>query len=137
MFEIYSAIISAFLSLALGISTKDVRKILKKKHKKTERLEISKSIDTVSRKLKDSKEIIEKAILEIEEQKKLFEQMKKEAEISQQISSMNEEQVSALNELLEKTLNKQDKKAFPKNFLLNLFFCVLSAVIGFILGKYL
>ncbi|EOS72892.1 hypothetical protein C817_05318 [Dorea sp. 5-2] len=138
MFEIYSAILSTLVSADLGISLKDLKKILyKEKYKNTESLEISKSIDTVSRKLEDSKEIIENALLEMEEQKKLFEQMKKEAEISQQISSMNEEQVSALNELLEKTLNRQDKKAFPKNFLWNLFFCVLSAVLGFLLGKYL
>ena len=138
MFEIYSAILSTLVSAVLGISLKDLKKILyKEKYKNTESLEISKSIDTVSRKLEDSKEIIENALLEMEEQKKLFEQMKKEAEISQQISSMNEEQVSALNELLEKTLNRQDKKAFPKNFLWNLFFCVLSAVLGFLLGKYL
>ena len=63
--------------------------------------------------------------------------MKKEAELSKQISSMNQEQVSALNELLEKTLNKQDKKSFPKTFFWNLFFCFLSAIIGYLLGKYL
>lgn len=62
--------------------------------------------------------------------------MKKEAEISQQISSMNQEQVTALNEILKNTLDKQEKKAFPKNLLWNLFFCVLSAVLGFVLGRY-
>ena len=46
---------------------------------------------------------------------------------SQQISLMNEEQVIALNELLKNTLDKQEKKAFPKTLLWN-FFCVLSAV---------
>lgn len=73
----------------------------------------------------------------MEKQKKLFEQMKQEAEISQQITSMNREQVDALNKLLENTLNKQEKKAFPKTFLWNLFFCLLSAIIGFVLGKFL
>lgn len=138
MFEIYSSIISLLVSSILGISLRDIKKILnKEKYKNTESLEISKSIDTVSKKLEDSKDIIENALLEIEAQKKMFEQMKKEAEVSQQISSMNQEQVAALNELLEKTLNKQEKKTFPINFLWNLFFCVLSAVLGFLLGKYL
>lgn len=91
----------------------------------------------MSKKLEDSKEIIEVALLEMEKQKRLFEQMKKEAEISQQITSMNQEQVSALNELLENTLNRQEKKAFPKTILWNLFFCVLSAILGFALGKFL
>ena len=73
----------------------------------------------------------------MEKQKKLFEQMKQEAEISQQITSMNQEQVEALNKLLENTLNKQEKKAFPKTFLWNLFFCLLSTILGYILGKLL
>ena len=85
----------------------------------------------------DVKEIIENALLEIEKQKKLFEQMKQEAEISQQITTMNQEQVNALNTLLENTLNKQEKKTFPKTLLWNLFFCLLSAILGYILGKLL
>lgn len=138
MIEIYFSILSSLVSAILGVSLNDIKKILnKEKNKNTESLEISKNIDVVSKKLEDSKEIIETALLEMEKQKKLFEQLKREAEISQQISSMNEEQVSALNDLLEKTLSRQDKKSFPKNFLLNLFFCILSAVLGFFLGKFL
>lgn len=76
-------------------------------------------------------------LLEMEKQKKLFVQMKKDAEISQQVSEMNKQQVEALNVLLENTLNKQEKKSFPKTFLWNLFFCILSAILGFVLGKYL
>lgn len=63
--------------------------------------------------------------------------MKKDAEISQQISSMNQEQVNALNKVLEGTLNKQEKKSSFKNILLNLFFCVLGAVLGYVFGKIL
>lgn len=81
--------------------------------------------------------ILKNALLEIEKQKKLFEQMKQEAEISQQITTMNQEQVNALNTLLENTLNKQEKKTFPKTLLWNLFFCLLSAILGYILGKLL
>ena len=73
----------------------------------------------------------------MEKQKKLFVQMKKDAEISQQVSEMNKQQVEALSGLLENTLNKQEKKSFPKTFLWNLFFCILSAILGFVLGKYL
>ena len=134
LFEICVAMIS---SLG-GIDLKDIKRVFdKEKTAGAENLEISESIDIVSKKLQDSKEIIEVALVEMEKQKRLFEQMKKEAEISQQITSMNQEQVSALNELLEKTLNKQERKAFPKTFLWNLFFCVLSAILGFVLGKFL
>lgn len=126
------------LSTLGGISLKDIKKVFdKEKIESAENLEISESIDIVSKKLEDSKEIIEVALFEMEKQKNLFEQMKKEAEISQQITSMNQEQVTALNKLLENTLNRQEKKSFPKNFLWNLFFCILSAILGFALGKFL
>ena len=131
--ELYISVISS----VLGINLKDIKKVINKgKLKDAGKLEISESIDDVSKKLEDSKEIIETALLEIEKQKELFIQMKKEAEISQQISSMNQEQVTALNEILKNTLDKQEKKAFPNNLLWNLFFCVLSAVLGFVLGRY-
>ena len=127
----------SIISMFLDIDIKNIKKGLDKKTNNKESLEITESIDTVSKKLEESKLIIENALLEMNNQKKLFEQMKKEAEISQQVASMNKEQVSAFNELLENTLTKQDKKSFPKTFLWNLFFCILSAILGFLLGKFL
>ena len=132
--EVLISVISSFL----GVNLKDIKASLNKENLKTsEDNVISVSIDSVSKNLQDSKEIIENALLEIEKQKKLFEQMKQEAEISQQITTMNQEQVNALNTLLENTLNKQEKKTFPKPLLWNLFFCLLSAILGYILGKLL
>ncbi len=132
--EVLISVISSFL----GVNLKDIKASLNKENLKTsEDNVISVSIDSVSKNLQDSKEIIENALLEIEKQKKLFEQMKQEAEISQQITTMNQEQVNALNTLLENTLNKQEKKTFPKTLLWNLFFCLLSAILGYILGKLL
>ena len=126
----------AITSSFLGINLKDIKKILNKKSiNNSENTKISASIDAVSKNLVDSKETIENALREIEKQKILYEQMKQEAEIYQQITSMNQEQVDALNKLLESTLNKQEKKSFPKTFMWNLFFCILSAVLGFVLGK--
>lgn len=131
--EIYISAMSSFL----GVNLKDIKKILNKEVRKNpESLKISESIDTVSKKLEDSKEIIENALFEMEKQKELFEQLKQDAAISQQISSMNQEQVDAMNKLIESTLSKQEKKSFPKNLLINLFFCVLGAVLGFVLGKF-
>lgn len=129
-------IIISLISTFLGVDLKIIKESLNKKTlKDSENLEISENIDKVSRKLEESKTIIENALLEVEKQKKLFEQMKKEAEISSQISSMNQEQILALNTLLESTLNKQEKKSSKKNTLQNLFFCILSAILGFALGK--
>lgn len=98
--EVLISVISSFL----GVNLKDIKASLNKENLKTsEDNVISVSIDSVSKNLQDSKEIIENALLEIEKQKKLFEQMKQEAEISQQITTMNQEQVNALNTLLENT----------------------------------
>ena len=124
--ELYISVISS----VLGINLKDIKKVINKgKLKDAGKLEISESIDDVSKKLEDSKEIIETALLEIEKQKELFIQMKKEAEISQQISSMNQEQVTALNEILKNTLDKQEKKAFPK-FIMELVFLCAKCCFG-------
>lgn len=133
-FDIYISIASAVLDIDL----KSFKKIFdKEKLKSSENLEISQSIDTVSKKLEDSKEIIENALIEMEKQKKLYEEMKKEAEISRQITSLNQEQVSALNEFFENMLKKQEKRTSPKNLLWSLFFCILSAVLGIVLGKFI
>lgn len=133
-FEIFIYLISA----ALGINPKDIKKVMHKTAiRESEGSEIAQSIDTVSQKLEESREIINNALLEMDKQKELFEQIKAEAEVSQQIASMNKDQVAALNKLLEKTLDKQDKKAFPKTLFWNIFFCVLSAVLGAVFGLFL
>ena len=138
MYNLLLDIYVSMISSILGVSLKDIRKALRKEKLKNEgKSEISDSIDVVSKNLEESKIIIEEALLEMKKQKDIFAQMKKEAEISQQISSMNKEQVAALNELLQNTLDKQERQSFPKNQLWNLFFCIFSAVLGFLLGKYL
>ncbi len=138
MYNLLIDIYVSMISSILGVSLKDIRKVLRKEKLKNEgKSEISDSIDVVSKNLEESKIIIEEALLEMEKQKEIFAQMKKEAEISQQVSSMNKEQVTALNELLQNTLDKQERQSFPKNQLWNLFFCIFSAVLGFLLGKYL
>ena len=91
----------------------------------------------VSKKLEESKDIIDNALLEMEKQKKLYEQLKADAELSKQISSLNKEQIDAVTSILEGTLNQKDKNSFYKTFFWNLFFCILSAVLGFLLGKFL
>ena len=127
----FSEIYISLVSNIIGIDLKQIKRVLdKEKLRKSGQVEISDSIDVVSKKLEESKNIIDNALLEMEKQKKLFVQMKKDAEISQQVSEMNKQQVEALNVLLE-------KKSFPKTFLWNLFFCILSAILGFVLGKYL
>ena len=134
LFEIYLSILSA----TIGIDFKGIKKSLdRKKLMESGNHEISDSIDIVSEKLEDSKQIIDNALLEIEKQKKLYEQLKADAELSKQISSLNKEEIDAVTSILEGTLNQKDKNSFYKTFFWNLFFCILSAVLGFLLGKFL
>lgn len=134
LFEIYLSILSA----TIGIDFKGIKKSLdRKKLMESGNHEISDSIDIVSEKLEDSKQIIDNALLEMEKQKKLYEQLKADAELSKQISSLNKEQIDAVTSILEGTLNQKDKNSFYKTFFWNLFFCILSAVLGFLLGKFL
>ena len=112
MYNLLIDIYVSMISSILGVSLKDIRKVLRKEKLKNEgKSEISDSIDVVSKNLEESKIIIEEALLEMEKQKEIFAQMKKEAEISQQVSSMNKEQVTALNELLQNTLDKQERQS--------------------------
>lgn len=135
MNEITKSILSLIISPIIGTDLAAIQKAFDREKLKTAgKLNISNNIDAVSQKLEESKETIELALLEVKKQKVLFEQMKKEAEISQQIVLMNQEQTNAVNELLEKTLNKQEKKNFLPTFMWNLFFCVLGSVLGLILG---
>lgn len=77
--EVLISVISSFL----GVDLKAIKASLNKEKLKTsEDNVISENIDYVSKNLQNSKEIIENALLEMEKQKKLFEQMKQEAEIS-------------------------------------------------------
>lgn len=70
MLEIYMSIISSLVSAILGVNLKDIKRTLnKEKLKNSGNLEISQNIDAVSKKLEDSKEIIETALVEMEKQK--------------------------------------------------------------------
>lgn len=113
----FSEIYISLVSNIIGIDLKQIKRVLdKEKLRKSGQVEISDSIDVVSKKLEESKNIIDNALLEMEKQKKLFVQMKKDAEISQQVSEMNKQQVEALNVLLENTLDSRKKNRFLKLF---------------------
>ena len=61
----------------------------------------------------------------------------KNKKIDLQICYIQENHVMTLNNISETKTDNHGKQPFPKTFLSNLFFCVLSAVLGFLLCKYL
>jgi hypothetical protein len=77
----FSEIYISLVSNIIGIDLKQIKRVLdKEKLRKSGQVEISDSIDVVSKKLEESKNIIDNALLEMEKQKKLFVQMKKDAD---------------------------------------------------------
>lgn len=124
-------ILVSLTSSFIGIDLKRIKRAISRD---TDSTDISKRIDAICKNLDQSKEAIETTLAEIEKQKKEFEQLKQEAELSQKITNMNKEEIEALNQMLEATLDKQEKKAMPKTIGINIAFCIASAVLGAFLG---
>ena len=141
--EILSTMAKAFIpalrtlvSVALDVDLSDLAKVFEKSvAKKSDSDQLTDAFDEVTAKLQESKAVIEDAMRQVDEQRKLVDQLKEEAEISRQVSNMNEDQLKALSKVMEKTLAKNDKQSLPRNLLINFFFCVLGAVLGFILAR--
>lgn len=136
MLEVLASLLA---STILGISIDNItalREILRKDSKPKEN-DVIENIDEVKKKLEESQSIISKAISDIEKQKDEFENLKKEAEISKSVAQMSEEQRDAVKKMLDGALDDSAKKALWTNIVVSFFFCVLSALLGFCLGKVL
>ena len=128
------SIMDVMISIASSFIGADLKRIKKALNRDTDNIDISERIDVVCKNLDQSKEAIEITLSEIEKQKKEFEQLKQEAELNQKIANLNKEEIEALNQMLEATLDKQEKKAMPKTIGINIAFCIASAVLGAVLG---
>ena len=124
-------ILVSLTSSFIGIDLKRIKRAI---NRDTDSTDISKRINAVCKNLDQSKEAIETTLAEIEKQKKEYEKLKKEEKMKQKIANMNKEEIEALNQVLEATLDKQEKKAMPKTIGINIVFCVASAVLGAVLG---
>lgn len=136
MAEVFIHALRMAVSVALDVDLSDLAKVFEKTiTKKSESDQLTDAFDEVTAKLQESKAVIEDAMRQVDEQRKVVEQLKEEAEISRQVSNMNEDQLKALSKVMEKTLTKNDKQSMPRNILINLFFCVLGAVLGIIFTR--
>lgn len=136
MAEALTPVLRILVSVVLDVDLSDLAKAFDKSvAKKSESDQLTDAFDEVTAKLQESKAIIEDAMHQVDEQRRVVEQLKEEAEISRQVSNMNADQLKALSKVMEKTLAKNDKQSLPRNLLINLFFCILGAVLGFILAR--
>jgi Zn-dependent M16 (insulinase) family peptidase len=134
----FESFINILTSIAIGGTTMDtvrlLRDILRNDYKPNEN-DVIDNIDEVKKKLEESQSIISKAISDIEKQKKEFESLKKEAEISKNVAQLTEEQRDAVKNLLDGALDDSAKKSLWINIGVSFFFCVLSVLLGFYIGK--
>lgn len=136
MYEAILPAIRTMVSVALDIDLSVLAKVFEKTTaEKSDSDQLTDAFDEVTAKLQESKIVIEDAMRQVDAQRKLVEHLKEEAEISRQVSNMNEDQLKALSKVMEKTLAKNEKQSMPRNILINLFFCVLGAVLGFVLSR--
>lgn len=132
MNNLTTVVIDYMLTSITGIDSKQLRKAFRKATHTTNEADIvSDSFDDVTKKLNDSKKIIEEVLIKVEEQRKIADQLKQEAETNKQIAALTDEQRQALSRVLEKTLQKNSRRGLVFDAL----FCILSAIIGFVLGK--
>lgn len=125
------------ISNILGIDKNVFKKLSRARKQSEKETEILDNFDLIQKKLNESQEIVENVLSDVIEQKRIFEQKAKEAEISKNIADLNQSEVAAVNALLEKSLARESKKSNIQNIIWGLVFCLLSAVIGYLLGKYL
>lgn len=95
--------------------------------------DLSQSIEVVEKQLSTSKYAIDAVLSELEKQKENVDNLKKQAELYGRMSSLSEEQKQAITTFL----TQHEKKSAKANWYWNLFFCCLSAVIGWLLGRFL
>lgn len=119
----------------LGIDARLLEKMMRNRDRSADEKAILDNFDLIKTRLTESQEIVETVLADLESQRKVFEQQVKEAEISRNIAELNESEVAAMNAMLDGAIEKGSKKSSASNIFWGLVFCLLSTVLGFVLGK--
>jgi hypothetical protein len=133
--DVVFEIMWGMITRRFGIDEKTLKKILLNKGKDSKDSDLSENFNIIQEKLTDSQRIIESVLIEVEEQKKIFEQKKREAEISENVKKLNQKELESVRALLDESISKESKKSNINNIVYGAIFCVLSALLGFALGK--
>lgn len=134
--EIFREMWVNLFSEIVGIDIKALKRTIQKvSSHDSDSNSLTENFDKVTEKLQESKSVIEDALRQVEEQRKLTEKLKEEAEASKQIASMNQEQMAAVTKILKKSLGENDKSSFRRDIIMNIVFCLISAALGYFIGK--
>lgn len=137
----FDVILLAILESLVGVTPKTLKllfekaKLLKQDEKNAELLAIK--INELAVSLHKSSELMSEIEVEFANQKKLADKWAEEASISQNIASLNEEEVTAVSKILDKQLKKESKIADRRSLFLSILFCLVGLLGGYLISKYL
>jgi len=126
--------IAAFASLAYQIIHLFIKTYHKGRQKTKEDIAIK--IQTISTSLKRSANELADLQEELKERIAFVEKLNEQAKKSEDIASLNKEQVAAINDILSSNLKKEGRKSFWQGVLVNFVFFVLGAVASYYMSIY-
>lgn len=137
--ETVIAVLSVILSGLIGVNVNIIEIFLKKRkiheHEKKYQEILSKKIEKLTQSLHESSQLMTEIEAEFDRQKQLAEKWKNEAEISQVVAAMNQEEIDAVTKLFGSQIAKENKKSGRQSWWWSLFFCLLGIVGGYIIAR--
>ena len=129
------------LSVVIGIRSTTLKKILEKtnllKLEETSTQALADKVADLSSTLRKSSELMSEIELEFAKQKELAEKWKDEASTSQNIVSLNQDEVDAVTKVFGGKLERESKKTNRKTLFWGAMFCIIGLIGGFLISRYL
>ena len=133
-------VLISILASLVGVSTSVLKPLFEKfkllKQDQEHAKNLSDKITELTESLSKSAQLMAEIETEFAKQKDLAEKWKSEAETSQIIASLNQQEVEAVTKIFGKKLEKENKKSGRASILWSAFFCVSGLVGGFLLSKF-
>ena len=133
-------VLISILASLVGVSTSVLKPLFEKskllKQDQEHAKNLSDKITELTESLSKSAQLMAEIETEFAKQKDLAEKWKSEAETSQIIASLNQQEVEAVTKIFGKKLEKENKKSGRASILWSAFFCVIGLVGGFLLSKF-
>jgi len=127
----FASIVSALISAYLQTLYKKSRKTTKKEEDIATKIkQISGSLNKSASELVDMQE-------QLEERVTFVENLNARAKKAESIAALTEEQVNAVNEILNSSIKKESRKNFWQGVLVNFFFFSLGAVTSYLIAVFL
>ena len=139
--EFLIEVFSVILSVSTGISYAKIERFFKKKkilkEDKITQETLSKKLEKLTNNLHETANLMAEIEVEFEQQKKLAEKWKNEAETSQLIAAMSEKEIAAVTKLFGGVLENGERQSSKRSWWWSLFFCLLGIIGGYLVSRFL